>query len=149
MDHFMSVTEDAIEEAEEILGFPIPEDLRTFYQKEGSGFLPCRIRGNANVVFHPRTTVDFRRKKRTFEGLMCIDKYKPYNEKYLVFFEVNDFTYFSVPIDPVKHGVYYMDQKIADSVQEFVDQMIKDERYFFHLYSQPESEGGEQYGDTK
>ena len=130
---FYPVDMNSILEAEEVLGFQFPEELRDFYQQIGCGFFGGS-KTNVNRLMGPYSVRDFRLRKNDFEYYPEIDIYDHFEDNKLIFFESNLSALISIELgQKEKSKVYYYDMIIADSLEEFIKKIQEDDNYFVDL----------------
>jgi hypothetical protein len=118
--------------AEKRLGFVFPQELRKFYLDIGWGFINCDDEGNINRLMNPDSVADFRLRENIHATDPVAEDYTKPNE--LVFFEVNECNYLVLKLDEItedgKCPIYFVDTKIANSLDEFIFRMKEDPAYF-------------------
>lgn len=129
-DQFYPVTEQEIKQVEEELGFPLPEALRAFYQAIGYGFLASSS-NQVNRLMDPFSVRDCRLKTGDFAFYPDLDTYDGLAQDKLIFFEANEVTLLSIGLDGQYAGkIFYDSLVIADSLDEFLERMAEDDRYY-------------------
>lgn len=132
-DQFYPVTEQEIKEVEKDLGFPLPEDLRVFYQAVGYGFLASSS-GQFNRLMDPVSVRDFRLKTGDFAFYPDLDTFDELTRDKLMFFEANEVTLLSIGLRGAQAGKIFCDDvEIAGNLSEFLERMASDDRYYLDL----------------
>ncbi|MBE6753445.1 MAG: SMI1/KNR4 family protein [Ruminococcaceae bacterium] len=123
---FSKVSEEAITEAEQRMGFAFPHSLRAFYQEIGYGFFkydPAFI----NRIMEPSDVADF---VCMSEEYMYVDR-SLYPEDELVFMHISGEDFLTVEYSDGKEGVVkYLGSAIAESFADFLKKMIAAPNYF-------------------
>jgi hypothetical protein len=128
---FYKLLRDDIIKAEKRLGFIFPKELRSFYAKIGYGFLCNQTTETVDRFMDPGTVADF----RLCEDIYAMNKkWEYYDERFMVFFEVNEDSFISIDLRAVNANgicpVYYFDKKIANSLKEFLEKMDQKSNYY-------------------
>lgn len=125
----MNLTVNDIESAESRLGFSFPKELRFFYEDVGYGF----IKGNTHMAFNrfidPDSVADIYLREDIYESDPDLDSF---DENDLVFFEINEGLYLTVnrqDSDFDENPVYYFEDKLFDSISEFLSHLDKNPDY--------------------
>lgn len=127
---FYNVEVMEIENVQKALNIILPRSLRIFYQEVGYGFLHSK-EDNINRIMDPSSVCEFRTQKGQFAGSSQAEDFKIYEEDKLVFFEVSEVVYISIGFTGSNgEKIFYRNKKIADSIEEFLEQYMKDENYF-------------------
>lgn len=130
---FYKVEENKIKEAESILGFPLPNELKNFYREVGYGFVNDN-EYNINRLMDPLSVSDFRLRREEYEYMPEIDYYDDYKDNKLIFFKNNESTFFSMELKETgKCKIYWLDDVIAHSLSEFLVRYQENPDYFFDL----------------
>ncbi|WP_377887533.1 SMI1/KNR4 family protein [Alkalihalobacillus sp. R86527] len=131
-DHkFYNLEEPTIKSAEGRMGIQLPDELKTFYNEIGYGFIN---RGSSaiNRLIDPESVADIRLKEDVYEFDPDLDIYTDSNK--LVFFEAVEGLYLSISLsNRGTSPIYYIDTKIADSLEEFLRKIDEEEDYFYNL----------------
>ncbi|MBC1362569.1 SMI1/KNR4 family protein [Listeria welshimeri] len=129
---FYPVSLDEIKEVEKELAVNIPEELKNFFINVGYGFIKGS-KYNINRIMDPYSIRDFRLKQNDYEFFPDIDIYDDLIDE-LVFFEANETAMISIKIsEKTKNEIYYDEFKIANSLEEFLEKISKDDKYYFDL----------------
>lgn len=88
-DKLYSVDMDAILEAETLLGFSFPNELRQFFITYGYGFI-SESDTNINRLLDPLSIADLRSRQKEYEYYGDLDLYEEYEKDKLLFFEANE-----------------------------------------------------------
>ncbi|WP_424160495.1 SMI1/KNR4 family protein [Bacillus amyloliquefaciens] len=130
---FYPVSENEILEIENKLGLRLPYDLRQFLLEVGYGFLE-KSEYNINRILGPASIRDARLKVNDFEIYPDIEVYEELEGDKLIFFEANESALFLIELgDEQKNSIFYDDIKIADSLEEFLIKLIKNDKYYIDL----------------
>jgi hypothetical protein len=123
-DHvFYPIDSQQISEAEKNLGFNLPMELKEFYQTIGYGFFWQKSGTDRNRLLSPLQVAQITLKEDFYEFDPDLELYDDlYNGDKLLFIEVNEGVYLGIDrVDQEgKNAVYYMQNKIANSLEEFV-----------------------------
>ena len=137
---YYEVTDDMISQAENEMKLKLPNDLILFYREVGYGFLGSE-NGNANRLMDPVSVCDFRLRQYDYEFFPDIHVYDSYEDGKLVFFEQNVQSLMSIEItDNETSRIYYYDTVIANSLEEFMNNMANDEYYYFDIFEKDRKE---------
>lgn len=132
-NQFYPVSEDEIQDLEEILGLKLPFELRKFLLEVGYGFLK-RSEYNINRIMGPSSIRDARLKTNDFEFYPDIEVYEDLEEDKLIFFEANESALLLIELSEEQNNpIYYDDIKIADSLEEFLIKIMDDDKYYIDL----------------
>lgn len=132
-NQFYPVSQKEIEEVEESLGVKIPFELKSFLTEIGYGFLK-RSEYNINRIMGPASIRDARLKVGDFEFYPDIESYEDLEENKLIFFEANESALLLIEMSEEKNNaIYYDDIKIADSLAEFLERIMENDRYYVDL----------------
>lgn len=127
---FYSVNKEMIITAEQNMGIIIPSILKSFYEEIGYGFLETK-KYNINRIMGPSSIEEFRLCKGQFENSDEVEILEKYTSDKVIFFEVNESLYLSIGIAKGNIGkVFYYDEMIAETLDEFFERYITNERYF-------------------
>lgn len=123
---FYKVTNVDIIVAEQQLGHPFPKDLKDFFKNVGYGFLCCDDKDSIDRLMDPKSIADFMSGNASEEDRYVIEYCK--QEKQIPFLEIGDGAY--VTMDLRRGRVYYFENVIANSLEEFLDKMDKKTDYY-------------------
>ncbi|MFE7092793.1 SMI1/KNR4 family protein, partial [Bacillus velezensis] len=130
---FYQVSENEILEVENKLGLRLPYDLRQFLLEVGYGFLK-KSEYNINRILGPASIRDARLKVNDFEFYPDIEVYEELEEDKLIFFEENESALLLIALgNEQNNSIYYDDIKIADSLEEFLIELMKNDKYYLDL----------------
>ncbi|MDP1499921.1 SMI1/KNR4 family protein [Bacillus velezensis] len=130
---FYPVSENEILEVENKLGLRLPYDLRQFLLEVGYGFLK-KSEYNINRILGPASIRDARLKVNDFEFYPDIEVYEELEENKLIFFEANESALLLIALgNEQNNSIYYDDIKIADSLEEFLIELMKNDKYYLDL----------------
>ncbi|AWD89400.1 MULTISPECIES: SMI1/KNR4 family protein [Bacillus] len=130
---FYQVSENEILEVENKLGLRLPYDLRQFLLEVGYGFLK-KSEYNINRILGPASIRDARLKVNDFEFYPDIEVYEELEEDKLIFFEANESALSLIALgNEQNNSIYYGDIKIADSLEEFLIELMKNDKYYLDL----------------
>lgn len=129
---FYSLAQEEIVEAQERMKLRFPLELESFYKQVGYGFMWNEDDNMFDRVMDPQSVADF----YLCEGMYQTNDYEEHYERnFLVFFEVNESSYIALDLSAKnelgKCPVYYLDSKIANSLEEFLSKM--DEKLDYYL----------------
>lgn len=124
---FYPVTDKEIASLEVELQSKLPIELVDFYSQIGYGFIKKKS-GNINRFMDTYSLQDINLRTGDFEYDPDLEIYDEiYDDDKLLFFEVNEGIYLA--IDKLGHNkknaIYYFENKIADSLEEFAKDFIK------------------------
>lgn len=129
--HYPVGLED-INKAQNDLDIVFPQELLDLYENVGYGFIKGS-RQNINRVMDPLSVRDFRLKQNDFEFFPDIEVYDDLEDE-LIFFEANESAMISIGLSSDKKGMIFYDEfKIADSLCEFLEKIVKDDMYYISL----------------
>ncbi len=122
LKHFLfPLDKKIIEETEENIFIPV--ELKKFYQQVGYGFFFQENKYSINTFLDPDTfkSINLRSEPYEFDPSLDLFEEPEYQDK-LVFFELNEGTYLLIDKNDImgKNSVYYFDEKIANSLEEFL-----------------------------
>ncbi len=130
---FYPVNENEILEVENKLGLRLPYDLRQFLLEVGYGFLK-KSEYNINRILGPASIRDARLKVNDFEFYPDIEVYEELEEDKVIFFEANESALLLIELgNEQNNSIYYDDIKIADSLEEFLKELMKNDKYYIDL----------------
>ncbi|HDR8123348.1 TPA: SMI1/KNR4 family protein [Bacillus cereus] len=125
---FYPIYQDEIDEAESLLQMELPKELKRFYQEIGYGFLKSDKRTFFNRFMDPISVVDFRLRQDIYEYNPNLD------DDSLVFFEVTELNFLTIKFKEKNElgqcPIYSEDEKIADSLEEFLIKMDENPDYY-------------------
>ncbi|EDZ53655.1 SMI1/KNR4 family protein [Bacillus thuringiensis] len=125
---FYPIYQDEIDEAESLLQMELPKELKRFYQEIGYGFLKSDKRTFFNRFMDPISVVDFRLRQDIYEYNPNLD------DDSLVFFEVTELNFLTIKFKEENElgqcPIYSEDEKIADSLEEFLIKMDENPDYY-------------------
>ncbi|MFD1337035.1 SMI1/KNR4 family protein [Oceanobacillus iheyensis] len=132
---FYPVSEYEIEDVETELNLKFPKELVNFYLEIGYGF----IKGsefNINRIMDPYSIRDFRLRINDFEYYPDIEIYEEFENNKLIFFEGSETALISIELnDDRRSPIYYYDIQIANSLEEFLTRIEKNDKYYLELLS--------------
>lgn len=127
---FIKLHENDLLNAEERLGFRLPNELRNFYLEVGYGFIKGSNGNAINRLMDPDTIADITLREGIYEYDPDLEEIYEEDDK-LVFFEMNEGVYLTLDINtPKQTPVYFFETQIADSLVEFIRKMNEDSEYF-------------------
>lgn len=130
---FYKLIKEDIEHVERELELQFPMELKNFFEEIGYGF----VKGsefNINRIMDPESIRDFRLGINDFEFIPSIEIYREFENNKLVFFEANETAFMSIELgNQKKNAVYYYDFKIADSLNEFLNNIMDNDKYYLEL----------------
>ncbi|MBJ7570797.1 hypothetical protein BJH90_10385 [Bacillus halotolerans] len=130
---FYPVNENEIIEVENKLGLRLPYDLRQFLLEVGYGFLK-KSEYNINRILGPASIRDARLKVNDFEFYPDIEVYEELEEDKVIFFEANESALLLIELgNEQNNSIYYDDIKVADSLEEFLKELMKNDKYYMDL----------------
>jgi antitoxin YxxD len=115
------LSEKEILDAEKRMGIRFPKDLSNFYKELGYGFV-INTKHAINRLIDPESCADIRLHEDIYEFDTDLEMYKIYEEKAIIFFEVNEGVYISIGINDGK--IYFGNEVIADSLIEFLEKIV-------------------------
>lgn len=116
-----------VNEAEQRMGVPFPESLKSIYKKYGYGFV-MNSEGAINRLIDPMTCADIRLREDIYEFDPDLELYGPFEKDKILFFEVNEGVYISIGIKDEK--IYFVNQVIAHNLVEFLLKISEDPDYW-------------------
>ncbi len=118
-----------IEAVEQRLGTKFPAELRQFYLEIGYGFANRNETTTFQRIIDPESAVDLNLREDFYEHDPDLDMYD--EREGFIFFEVVEGLYFEVRWGiPDASPVYFMDIRISDSLQAFLDHLDKDAHFY-------------------
>ncbi|MBJ7625164.1 SMI1/KNR4 family protein [Weissella confusa] len=127
---FYELNSDLLNKAENNLDIQFPASLVSFYNSVGYGFFNSTL-GNINRLMDPSSVAEFRTRSGQFAEREDLDIYEDSEGDKLVFFEANEYTFVSIAFTGNDLGkVFFMNKKIADSLEEFLERFVADEQFF-------------------
>ena len=110
----------------------IPFELEKFYEEIGYGSFHNN-QSSFNKLFSPlqMAQINLREDFYKFDPDLELYEEKEYNDK-LIFFEINEGVYMLIKKDEEgnKNSIWYFDEKVADSLQDFLIKFDKNPTYF-------------------
>lgn len=97
------------------------------YTEIGYGFV-INQEGAINRLIDPETCADIRFREDIYEFDPDLELYSNYEIDKLIFFEVNEGVYLQIGIEDNK--IYYLDEIIANSLEEFIKKISKNPDYW-------------------
>lgn len=132
-DVFFDVTEREIREVEQTLKLYFPEELKKFYLEKGYGFIKGKS-DNINRIMDPYSVRDFRLRQNDFEFYPDINIYDEFEKDKLIFFEADESALISIELNNNNEcRIYYYNMIIANSLDEFIHRIKKDDNYYLDL----------------
>lgn len=129
---FIRLQENELLDAEERLGFELPNELRDFYLEVGYGFIKGSDGNAINRIMDPDTIADITLREGIYE--FDPDLEGIYEEDKLVFYEVNEGVYLTLDLTtPQQTPVYFFETQIASSLEEFIRKIDGDAEYFMDM----------------
>ena len=129
---FYPIYQEEIDEAESLLQMKLPKELQRFYQEIGCGFLKSDKRMFFNRFMDPISVADFRLRQDIYEYNPNLDDVD--DEESLVFFEVTELNFLTIKFKEENElgqcPIYSEDEKIADSLEEFLIKMDENPDYY-------------------
>lgn len=125
--------ENELLDAEERLGFELPNELRDFYLKVGYGFIKGSDGNAINRIMDPDTIADITLREGIYEFDPDLEGIYEEKDK-LVFYEVNEGVYLTLDLTtPQQTPVYFFETQIAGSLEEFIKKIDEDAEYFMNM----------------
>lgn len=124
---------EEIEQTEDELGIIIPDELKEIYKDLGYGRLCSSDPKCSDRIMYPLEIADFYLRRDVYEYNEVVDEYD-INKGEIVFFEVSSDLFITVSLsmgDGGGYPVYFIDKKIANSVEEFLTKMDEKVDYYF------------------
>ncbi|MCA1201996.1 MULTISPECIES: SMI1/KNR4 family protein [Bacillaceae] len=130
---FIRLQENELLDAEERLGFELPNELRDFYLEVGYGFIKGRDGNTINRIMDPDTIADITLREGIYEFDPDLEGIYEEDDK-LVFYEVNEGVYLTLDLNtPQQTPVYFLETQIAGSLGEFIRKVNEDPEYFMDM----------------
>lgn len=111
----------------------IPLELKEFYNQIGYGFFYQKENLSNDTLLNPNSykIINLREEYYEFDPDLELYETENYKDK-LIFFEVNEGVYLLIEKEAIdgKNAIYYFDEKIADSLEEFLIRFDKEGHYF-------------------
>ncbi|MEK4442194.1 MULTISPECIES: SMI1/KNR4 family protein [Niallia] len=127
---FIRLQENELLDAEERLGFELPNELRDFYLEVGYGFIKGSDGNAINRIMDPDTIADITLREGIYEFDPDLEGIYEDDDK-LVFYEVNEGVYLTLDLNtPQQTPVYFFETQIAGSLEEFIRKVDEDAEYF-------------------
>jgi len=127
---FIRLQENELLEAEERLGFELPNELRDFYLEVGYGFIKGSDGNAINRIMDPDTIADITLREGIYEFDPDLEGIYEDDDK-LVFYEVNEGVYLTLDLNtPQQTPVYFFETQIAGSLEEFIRKVDENAEYF-------------------
>lgn len=128
---FYNVDKEIIQRVDNII--TIPSELKNFYQKIGYGVMLDIVDGSIDRFLDPIEfkKINLHEDYYQFDPTLEHFSLPMYKDK-LIFFEVNEGVYLLINKQDMngKNAIYYFDEKIADSLEEFLQKFDKEPYYF-------------------
>src|SRR5699024_1271066 len=93
--------------------------------------LKVRVANAINRILGSGSVADVELREEIFEFDPDLDAV--YDEDKLIFFEVNEGIYLSIDLQLVNNPIYYMDNQIAESLEDFFKKFINDNEYYINM----------------
>ncbi|MGP4039062.1 SMI1/KNR4 family protein [Gracilibacillus sp. D59] len=130
---FIKLQESELLNAEERLGFELPNELRYLYLEVGYGFIKGRNENAINRIMDPDTIADITLREGIYEFDPDLEGIYEDDDK-LVFFEVNEGVYLTLDLNtPKQTSIYFFETKIANSLEKFIRKIDEDSEYFMDI----------------
>ncbi|MDG5471392.1 SMI1/KNR4 family protein [Jeotgalibacillus sp. ET6] len=127
---FIRLQENELLDAEERLGFELPNELKDFYLEVGYGFIKGSDGNAINRIMDPDTIADITLREGIFEFDPDLEGIYQDDDK-LVFYEVNEGVYLTLDLNiPQQTPIYFFETQIAGSLEEFIRKVDEDAEYF-------------------
>lgn len=126
---FVPLKPFALVEAENELGFRLPNELDELYSKIGYGFLFNNSDKDFNRLLSPDVVAQINLRQDQYEFDPDLEIYD--NPDHIIFFEVNEGVYLTLDrtVKGKKSPVYYVRKKINESLEDFLRAYDKDPDY--------------------
>lgn len=118
-----------IENAKKKLGYGFPKELEEFYKQVGYGFLCADDKDAIDRMMDPESIADFLTYNNQEEDKYFIEYCKM--ENVIPFFEIGDGAYITINRDD--NRIFYFDNVIATSLQEFLEKMHNHTDYYLEF----------------
>ncbi|TPN89236.1 SMI1/KNR4 family protein [Aquimarina algicola] len=129
--YFYPINQNYIKSIQEKLHIPI--ELQEFWETIGYGFFHKHVDLSTNRFMGPETFQMINLREDFYEFDPDLDLYEEieYQDK-LIFFEVNESVYLLISKQDIdgKNAIYYFNEKIADSLEEFLIRFDKEGHYY-------------------
>ncbi|MDA2314492.1 SMI1/KNR4 family protein [Bacillus cereus group sp. MYBK35-2] len=129
---FYPIYQEEIDEAESLLQMELPKELQRFYREIGCGFLKSDKRMFFNRFMDPISVADFRLRQDIYEYNPNLDGVD--DDESLVFFEATELNFLTIKFKEENElgqcPIYSEDEKIADSLEEFLIKMDENPDYY-------------------
>lgn len=126
--NFFSVSKEDIDVAEKSLGFCLPQGLVDFYLQIGYGFMFTHEEYTFNRLLHPSTIVAIQLREDQFEADPDLEIYDDISK--IIFYQVNEGIYLTMDHSKETSGIYYFENRIAESFYDFIIKLEQDSSYF-------------------
>lgn len=128
---FFRVKQESVEQCELELKIKLPSELKDFYREIGYGFVRPDDCFFVDRIMTPNDIVDFIRGNNAYAN----DERRKYylKEGYFPFYEVSETTCLTIEVNigsEYECAIYYEDEKIADSLLEFLNKMEIEADYY-------------------
>ncbi|EMI9091007.1 MULTISPECIES: SMI1/KNR4 family protein [Bacillus] len=128
---FYPLPKEEIAEAGDLLKIQFPKELKHFFEEIGYGFLSTN-RNLINRFMDPISVADFRLRQDIYEHNPNLDDTD--DEESLVFFEITEISFLTIKFKEENElgqcPIYSEDEKIADSLEEFLIKMDENPDYY-------------------
>ncbi|SDG62203.1 SMI1 / KNR4 family (SUKH-1) [Selenomonas sp. WCT3] len=121
--------ENEIKYVEQELNFNLPLELKKLYNELGYGFISKYNDYYFNRFISPIEIYDFYKGNNEYENDERREYY-PFDENNIIFYEVSETVFLTLKLDG--DGVYYFDEKIAKSIPDFIEKMLRHHNYYIH-----------------
>lgn len=135
---FYTVDFNTIKIAEEKLGFQIPKELKQFYLEIGYGFFWQNDKRSFDRLLSPLQLAQINLREDFYEFDPDLEIYD--EEDRLIFFEANEGLYLTILKNEVndKNAIYFFDEKVANSLEEFLIELDKNPNFIDDIASKLE-----------
>ncbi len=122
---FYRVSDEQIMLSEKKLNYKLPLELKKFYKTVGYGFFFNSEKNQLNRVLAPLQVAQINLREDFYEYDPDLEIYD--EDDKLIFMEINESVYLTISKDEKqgKNAIYYFDEKIADSLEEFFNEFDK------------------------
>lgn len=128
---FYPVTIDEINAAEKQMNKKFPVSIRQFYQEIGWGFFEDEEKSFINLLMSPSDVADFYCAKGNY---VYAEEREFLEENEFVFFEVDSNCHITLNMEnDTETGIYFGEDKIAESLPEFLQKMSMDSNYYDNI----------------
>lgn len=130
---FIPVQPFELLEAENELGYRLPEELDKFYLEIGYGFFHNNSDEDFNRFLSPDVLVEINMRQDEYEFDPDLDIYNDPGK--VIFFQVNEGVFLTIDkySKSSTSAIYYVTDKIADSLKDFLLKYDKDPNYLNSL----------------